>query len=139
MRSLKKRSITPFKQIFQPPILSFSAAWLLYFECQIFALCVADNKYTKRQISQACRALSGSKVISVYGNYQQGIFVLIIKNPTVLERCEKDFFPETSKSDKSSHGFGFSNMQYIVNKYDGSMHTLLENGVFTLSITLKLK
>lgn len=91
-----------------------------------------------RNAAEACHPLSGGKNISVYGNYQQGIFILIIKNPTMLEGNEKDFFPKTSKSDNLSHGFGFSNIQYVVNKYEGTMHTLLEDGFFTLSITLKL-
>lgn len=101
-------------------------------------LCILLSNAVRNAV-EACRALSGTKNISVYGNYQQGIFVLIIKNPTVLESCEKDFFPKTSKPDKLSHGFGFSNMQHIVNKYNGTMHTLLEDGFFTLSITLKLQ
>lgn len=101
-------------------------------------LCIVLSNAVRNAV-EACRALSGTKNISVYGNYQQGIFVLIIKNPTVLESCEKDFFPKTSKPDKLSHGFGFSNMQHIVNKYNGTMHTLLEDGFFTLSITLKLQ
>lgn len=92
-----------------------------------------------RNASEACHALSGSKNISVYGNYQQGIFILIIKNPTILKGNEKDIYPKTSKSDNLSHGFGFSNIQYVVNKYEGTMHTLLEDGFFTLSVTLKLQ
>ena len=88
-------------------------------------LCVVLSNALRNAV-EACRALSGTKNISVYGNYQQGIF-------------EKDFFPKTSKPDKLSHGFGFSNMQHIVNKYNGTMHTLLEDGFFTLSITLKLQ
>lgn len=91
-----------------------------------------------RNAAEACQSLSGSKNISVYGNYQQGIFILIIKNPTILEGNKKDIFPKTSKSDNMSHGFGFSNIQYVVSKYEGTMHTLLEDGFFTLSITLKL-
>ncbi len=91
-----------------------------------------------RNAAEAGSALCGSKNISVYGNYQQGIFILIIKNPTMLKGNEKDIFPKTSKSDNMSHGFGFSNIQYVVSKYEGTMHTLLEDGFFTLSITLKL-
>lgn len=100
-------------------------------------LCIVLSN-AMRNAAEACHALSGGKNISVYGNYQQGIFILVIKNPTALEGNEKDFFPKTSKSDTLSHGFGFSNIQYVVSKYEGTMHTLLEDGFFTLSITLKL-
>lgn len=87
---------------------------------------------------EACHPMPGSKDITVYCNLQQGIFVLIVKNPTLITERIKDEFPETSKPDKISHGFGFSNMQTVVNKYGGTLHTLAEGGFFTLSITLKL-
>lgn len=101
-------------------------------------LCIILSNALKNAI-EACCNLSESKTVSVYGNYQQDVLVLIIKNPTALKGSAKDIFPKTSKPDKLSHGFGFSNMQHVVNKYDGTMHTLIEDGFFTLSITLKLR
>ncbi len=100
-------------------------------------LCIILSNALKNA-TEACRDLSGSKTISVYGNYQQEVLVLIIKNPTALEGYAKDVFPKTSKSDKLSHGFGLSNIQHTVKKYDGTVHTLIEDGFFTLSVTLKL-
>ncbi len=101
-------------------------------------LCIILSNSIRNAV-EACSVLPENRNISVYGNCRQGIFVLIIKNPTVLVSCEKDFFPKTTKSDKESHGFGFSNMQYVVNKYEGTMHTAIENGFFILSITMKLQ
>ena len=88
--------------------------------------------------AEACGKLSGRNTISVYGNCQQGIFVLVINNPTVQDGYAMDEIPKTSKHDRSSHGFGLSNIQRIVKKYNGTIHTLIENGVFTLSLTLSV-
>ncbi len=101
-------------------------------------LCIIFSNALKNAV-EACRDLPESKIVFVYGNYQQGVMVLIIKNPTAIKGYAKDIFPKTSKPDKLSHGFGFYNMQHIVNKYDGTIHTLIEDGFFTLSITLKLQ
>lgn len=101
-------------------------------------LCIILSNALKNA-TEACRDLSGNKTVSVYGNYQQEVLVLIIKNPTVLEGYAKDVFPKTSKFDKLSHGFGLSNIQHAVKKYDGTVHTLIEDGFFTLSVTLKLQ
>lgn len=101
-------------------------------------LCIILSNALKNA-TEACRDLSGSKTVSVYGNYQQEVLVLIIKNPTTLEGYAKDVFPKASKSDKLSHGFGLSNIRHTVKKYDGTIHTLIEDGFFTLSVTLKLQ
>lgn len=101
-------------------------------------LCIILSNALKNA-TEACRDLSGGKTVSVYGNYQQEVLVLIIKNPTALEGYAKDVFPKTSKSDKLSHGFGLSNIRHTVKKYDGTIHTLIEDGFFTLSVTLKLQ
>ncbi len=100
-------------------------------------LCIIFSNAMNNAV-EASRPMPGSKDITVYCNFQQGIFVLIVKNPTLITERLKDEFPETSKPDKISHGFGFSNMQTVVNKYGGTLHTQAEGGFFTLSITLKL-
>lgn len=88
--------------------------------------------------AEACAKLPGENTISVFGNYQQGVFVLIIKNPTNQNGHLTDVMPNTSKSDKESHGFGLSNIQRVVKKYHGAMHTQLKDGIFTLSLTLTI-
>lgn len=86
--------------------------------------------------AEACCKLPGDNTISVFGNYQQGIFVLIVKNPTIQKVRLTDVMPNTSKSDKESHGFGLSNIQRVVKKYHGALHTQLQDEIFTLSLTL---
>lgn len=100
-------------------------------------LCIILSNSINNAI-EACQAISGNKLITVYSNVQQGILVLIIKNPTLYSDTAEDIFPETSKDDKVSHGFGLANMQKVVEQYEGTMHTKIENGFFTISFTLKL-
>lgn len=42
---------------------------------------------------------------------------------------------ETSKSDKSYHGYGLKSMENIVRKYDGVMNTNAESDIFLLTMT----
>lgn len=87
---------------------------------------------------EACINITGEKIVSVYGNYQQGYFVLIIKNPTVNTLTDTEKLPATSKEDNIHHGFGLSNIKYTVQKYNGKMDISVKNGIFILSITFEL-
>lgn len=84
---------------------------------------------------EACEKIDGEKEISVYGNFQQGYFVLIIKNPSENILTLTDDFPATSKDNKVYHGFGLSNIRFVVDKYNGTMRISSENNFFILSLT----
>lgn len=88
--------------------------------------------------SEACSELNGTNTITVYGNLQQGVFILIVKNPTA-NNGYSDTFLKTSKPDKQSHGFGLTNIRRVVKKYDGTMNVLLKDGIFTLSLTMSIE
>ncbi len=45
---------------------------------------------------------------------------------------------ETSKFDKSYHGYGLKSMQNIVKKYDGVMNTRVESDIFLLTMTFTI-
>lgn len=83
---------------------------------------------------EACVNILGEKIISVYGNYQQGYFVLIIKNPTVNTLTDTEKLPATSKEDNIHHGFGLSNIKYTVQKYNGKLDISVKDGIFILNI-----
>ncbi len=44
--------------------------------------------------------------------------------------------PQTDKKDSYNHGLGSRSMQYVVEKYDGSLIFKLENGLFSVNILL---
>ena len=44
----------------------------------------------------------------------------------------------TRKTDKTNHGIGLSNIQSVVEKYDGEMNVQVENGKFIIKTTMIL-
>lgn len=101
-------------------------------------LCIIMSNALDNAI-EACVNIPGEKIVSVYGNYQQGFFVLIIKNPTVNNLPDTEKLPPTSKEDNTHHGFGLSNIKYTVQKYNGKTDISVKDGIFTLSITFDPK
>ncbi len=97
-------------------------------------LCIILSNALDNSI-EACSKIDGEKEISVYGNFQQGYFVLIIKNPTKNTLTVNGELPATSKDDKAYHGFGLSNIRFVVDKYNGTMRIFSENNFFILSLT----
>lgn len=100
-------------------------------------LCILLSNSLNNAI-EACQPISGSRTITICAAFQQGIFVLIMKNPTLHKGQAKDIFPQTTKSDKSSHGFGLENIRKVVCRYDGIVHTSIDNGWFTIDVSLKI-
>lgn len=96
-------------------------------------LCIILSNALDNSI-EACTKIDGEKEISVYGNFQQGYFVLIIKNPTKNTLTVNGELPATSKDDKAYHGFGLSNIRFVVDKYNGTMKIFSENNFFILSL-----
>ena len=83
---------------------------------------------------EAVRNIPGENTVHVHGNYQQGYFVLIIKNPTVNTFSETNELPSTSKGDTVHHGFGLSNIKHTVEKYNGKMNISVIDNTFVLSV-----
>ncbi|MCM1525049.1 MAG: GHKL domain-containing protein [Ruminococcus sp.] len=88
---------------------------------------------------EACGKIPDRKTISVYGNYQQGCVVLIIKNPTAVDWDISQGLPPTSKGDDKNHGWGLLNIQRAVKKYDGNMNISVSDNTFILSISFNPK
>lgn len=86
---------------------------------------------------EACNDLPSPGVISIYATKQQGYFVLSIKNPTA---CTENYYtiPATTKPDKENHGMGLYNIESTAKKHDGQIKIKCENGIFELTITMKI-
>ncbi len=50
----------------------------------------------------------------------------------------KDGFPQTSKEDNGYHGFGLKSINYILQKYGGTMSVHQENNMFTLTMLIPI-
>ncbi|MDE6852840.1 MAG: GHKL domain-containing protein [Lachnospiraceae bacterium] len=73
--------------------------------------------------------------ISLYANEQ---YILIqIENASKPYDSHKLTNLPTTKTNAANHGFGLSNVQKVVHKYDGKLDLLYENGIFTASAYLR--
>lgn len=85
---------------------------------------------------EACRKFTQPCVITVSALERQGYFVLIITNPAQAPDFED--IPATTKPDEKRHGMGLINIRNTVKKYNGQMNVVCKNGIFELSLTMKL-
>lgn len=86
---------------------------------------------------EACREFRSPCAISISAGVQQGYFLMSIKNPTT---CPYNFYeiPPTTKSEKEQHGMGLYNIESTAKKNKGQIKVKCENGVFELTITMKI-
>lgn len=86
---------------------------------------------------EACREFKSPCAISISAGVQQGYFLMSIKNPTT---CPYNFYeiPPTTKSEKEQHGMGLYNIESTAKKNKGQIKVKCENGVFELTITMKI-
>lgn len=86
---------------------------------------------------EACREFNSPCAISISAGVQQGYFLMSIKNPTT---CPYNFYeiPPTTKSEKEQHGMGLYNIESTAKKNKGQIKVKCENGVFELTITMKI-
>lgn len=70
----------------------------------------------------------------------QGFLAVCCRNSFKGEvEVGRDGMPETTKEDRSGHGFGMRQMELIAGKYGSKLDLSQDNGVFTVQTALKLK
>ena len=57
-----------------------------------------------------------------------------VENYCPMERTMAHGLPVTTKGDQDYHGFGMRSIQYITQKYNGTLHISTDNDLFVLSI-----
>ena len=80
----------------------------------------------RRTITLSVRRLKRMVAVSVE-NYYSGV-----------TRFSDDGLPITSKRDRSNHGFGVRSMRAIAERYGGSLHAGVQEGVFYLNVLLAM-
>lgn len=86
---------------------------------------------------EACRPLDEEeRVISLTIKEQAGIVIVEICNPCREVIDFKNGIPQTSKGDKTHHGYGFKSMKYIAKEYDGNVIAKKIHNMFSLKIYL---
>lgn len=102
-------------------------------------LCVIFGNTLDNAI-EACEKLQTDKekIIYIVCKCNGGFMFLTITNPVAENIKIHNNTIETTKQDKSSHGFGIYSVQKIVDKYDGTLTIFCEDNLFKCEITLNV-
>ncbi len=89
---------------------------------------------------EACKNVPEEKrYIGLVLTYKPDYLVIQIENPTSTNLPLKDGAYRTTKPDFEDHGFGLSNISYLVRRHNGLMKIEPEAGTFKVSIALLAK
>lgn len=76
------------------------------------------------------------RIIFVNVKEELGMAIIHVENNYTGELIMADGIPRTSKDDEFYHGYGVKSIRMVVEKYDGNMALLPQNGIFNLNITI---
>ncbi len=98
-------------------------------------LCVIFGNTLDNAI-EACENISGSenKIISVSVTCTNGFIFISITNPVSEKVVIHNNHIETTKKDRTSHGFGLYSLQKVAKKYGGEMCITSEDHTFILTL-----
>lgn len=83
------------------------------------------------QAADACS--EDTRFIDIKIKYSKGVLLLQIKNSYEheIQMKAKDNLPQSTKEEKSIHGYGLSNVKETLKKYDGELEIYFDDHVFT--------
>lgn len=80
------------------------------------------------------REKEGERSVSLHINQYQDMILLHLENRCSTVPEFEDDLPVTAKADRNRHGFGVRSIQYIAEKYDGTLSMKVRDGQFLLDI-----
>lgn len=80
------------------------------------------------------REKEGERSVSLHINQYQDMILLHLENRCSTVPEFEDDLPVTGKADRNRHGFGVRSIQYIAEKYDGTLSMKVRDGQFLLDI-----
>lgn len=87
---------------------------------------------------EACEKTDGEKVIGISAACRSGFLFLTVTNPAPGPVAVRGAVVETTKENKTLHGFGLYSLNTVVRKYDGTVNLNSEKDRFTAEIELCL-
>jgi sensor histidine kinase YesM len=88
---------------------------------------------------EACAKIAAEdRYIDLSIRYQPNYLIIRIENPLGVGPVLPEEDNRTTKPDRQNHGFGLTNIEYLVNKSHGFFKTSRENGIFAVDIALLL-
>ena len=89
---------------------------------------------------EACRKVEGDRTITVRSKIVGDTVYVSIENPVAGEVILRRGEPQTDKTDKNRHGYGFRSMKRAAARYgEDNLTVSVKDGVFTLQITLQFQ
>ena len=85
-------------------------------------------------IEAVSRIPAGNRAIGLQIKTHGSFVSVIVYNGYEGDLEFKGGLPQTTKGDRSNHGYGMKSIRYIVNKYDGRMLINGDGGVFRLTM-----
>ena len=76
------------------------------------------------------------RIIFISVKEELGMAIIHVENNYTGKLIMADGIPRTSKGDEFYHGYGVKSIRMVVEKYDGNMALLPQNGIFNLNITI---
>jgi sensor histidine kinase regulating citrate/malate metabolism len=70
---------------------------------------------------------------------RRGLVCIRIENYCTDQQIVQEGLPATTKQDRTLHGFGLRSIQYLAEKYNGTMQISMEQNLFVLNVLLPTK
>lgn len=84
---------------------------------------------------EACEKIDGEKTIHISSILKKKMWVLCTENPSGNVCIKNSNKIETTKEEKTIHGFGLQNIEKVAKKYNGNMQINFDKGTFSSKIT----
>ncbi len=100
-------------------------------------LCVMLGNLIDNSLEALSKLNSNNKFINIKINYSKEILTIVVENPfhgNIKINSKGDIL--TTKTDTYSHGLGITSIKRIVEKYNGELEILHNNGIFQASVLL---
>jgi sensor histidine kinase regulating citrate/malate metabolism len=102
-------------------------------------LCVLFGNTVDNAV-EACEKLpkEAEKEIKITSRCNSGFIFIQIENPTAEAVVIQNNMIDTTKADRSSHGYGLYSLKQTVKKYDGEIALSCDNNVFKVNLDLSI-
>jgi cell division protein FtsB len=81
----------------------------------------------------------GKRCIALNVFERRGLVCIRIENYCTDQQIVQEGLPATTKQDRTLHGFGLRSIQYLAEKYNGTMQISMEQNLFVLNVLLPTK
>lgn len=101
-----------------------------------FDLTVILGNLLDNAVEACADVCEGSRYISMGILYKPDYLIIQVENPLNREQILPDGKNRTTKSDAENHGFGLSNIEYLVNKHNGLIKIEQNDRIFKVDIAI---